>query len=40
MHIKNTQLLGDDERGGDDNWFDDIDTQVCSFKSIGICIVG
>ena len=24
--------LGDDERGRDDDWFDDGDTQVCSFK--------
>ena len=26
------QLLGDDQRGRDDNWFDDVDTKVCSFK--------
>ena len=24
--------MRDDERGRDDDWFDDIDTQVCSFK--------
>ena len=29
---ENNQLLGDDEKGRDDNWFDDVDTQVCSFK--------
>ena len=29
---ENNQLLGDYEKGRDDNWFDDVDTQVCSFK--------
>ena len=28
---ENNQLLGDDEKGRDDNWFDDVDT-VWSFK--------
>ena len=31
-HQECNQLLGDDERGRDDDWFDDVDTQVCSFK--------
>ena len=31
-HQDYNQLLGDDERGRDDDWFDDVDTQVCSFK--------
>ena len=31
-HQEYNQLLGDDERGRDDDWFDDVDTQVCSFK--------
>ena len=31
-HQEFNQLLGDDERGRDDDWFDDVDTQVCSFK--------
>ena len=26
------QLLRDDERARDDDWFDDVDTQVCFFK--------
>ena len=31
-HQEYNQLLGDDERGRDDDWFDDVDTQVCSFE--------
>ena len=31
VHQEYNQLLGDDERGRDD-WFDNVDTQVCSFK--------
>ena len=31
-HQEYNQLLGDDERGRDDDWFDDADTQICSFK--------
>ena len=31
-HLEYNQLLGDDERDRDDDWFDDADTQVCSFK--------
>ena len=31
-HQEYNQLFGDDERGRDDDWFDDVDTQVCSFK--------
>ena len=31
-HQEYDQLLGDDERGRDDDWFDDVDTHVCSFK--------
>ena len=31
-HQEYYQLLGDDKRGIDDDWFDDTDTQVCSFK--------
>ena len=31
-HQKYNQLLGDDERGRDDDWFDDVYTQLCSFK--------
>ena len=31
-HQEYNQLLEDDERGRDDDWFDDVDTQVCSFK--------
>ena len=31
-HQEYNQLLGDDEKGRDDKWFDDVDTQVCSFK--------
>ena len=31
-HQEYYQLLGDDERGRDDDWFDNVDTQVCSFK--------
>ena len=31
-HQEYNQLLGDDERGRGDDWFDDVDTQVCSFK--------
>ena len=26
------QLLGDNERGGDDDWFDDVNTQVYFLK--------
>ena len=32
VHQEYSQLLGDDERGRGDNWFDDVDIQVCSFK--------
>ena len=32
VHQDYNQLLDDDEREKDDNWFDEIDTQVCSFK--------
>ena len=28
-HEEYNQLLGDDERGRDDDWFADVDTQVC-----------
>ena len=35
-HQEYNQLLGDDERDRDDDWFDDADTQVCSFKMKGI----
>ena len=31
-HQEYNQLLGDAERGRDDDWFDDVDTHVCSFK--------
>ena len=31
-HQEYNQLLGDNERDRDDDWFDDVDTQVCSFK--------
>ena len=31
-HQELNQLLEDDERGRDDDWFDDVDTQVCSLK--------
>ena len=31
-HQEYNQLLGNDERGRGDDWFDDVDTQVCSFK--------
>ena len=31
-HQEYDQLLGDDEKGTDDDWFDDVDTHVCSFK--------
>ena len=27
-HQEFNQLLGDDERGRDEDWFDDVDTQV------------
>ena len=30
-HQEYNQLLGDDERGRDDDWFDDVDTRVCPF---------
>ena len=36
-HQEYNQLLGDDERGRDDDWFDDVDTQVCSFKRMVHC---
>ena len=36
-HQECNQLLGDDERGRDDDWFDDVDTQVCSFKRMVHC---
>ena len=36
-HQEYNQLLGDDERDRDDDWFDDADTQVCSFKMKGHC---
>ena len=32
VHQEYSQLLGNDERGRDDDWFDNVDTQVCSFK--------
>ena len=31
-HQDYNQLLDDDEREKDDDWFDEIDTQACSFK--------
>ena len=31
-HQEYNQFLGDEETGRDDDWFDDVDTQVCSFK--------
>ena len=31
-HQEYNRLLGEDERGRDDNWFDHVGTQVCSFK--------
>ena len=31
-HQEYSQLLGDDERDRDDDWFDDVDNQVCCFK--------
>ena len=32
VHQEYNQLLGDDERGRGDNWFDDVHIQVCSFN--------
>ena len=32
VHQDYNQLLDDDEREKDDDWFDEIDTQACSFK--------
>ena len=31
-HQEYNRLLGEDERGRDDDWFDHVGTQVCSFK--------
>ena len=36
-HRKYNRLLGDDERGTDDDWFDDVDTLVCFFKRKAHC---
>ena len=30
-HQEYNQLLEDDERGRDDDWFDDVETRVCPF---------
>ena len=32
VHQDCNQVLDDDERENDDDWFDDIDTYACSFK--------
>ena len=32
VHQDYNQLLDHDEREKDDDWFDEIDTQACSFK--------
>ena len=32
VHQDYNQLLGDDEKEKDDDWFDKIDTQACSFN--------
>ena len=33
IHEEYSQLLDDDERAAQDDWFDDLDKTVCTFKS-------
>ena len=32
IHEEHSQVLDDDERAGEDDWFDDLDNKVCTFK--------
>ena len=32
IHEEYSQVLDDDKRAGEDDWFDDLDNKVCTFK--------